>query len=94
MEAKSGWDSLKHSLKVWKKVSRHERQLMAHRIYNLAAGTDTTPDVKRSARELLVALKAGPRQHKLDRTAWEDSLDEPANKADWIKEIAEQLASG
>jgi hypothetical protein len=100
VEAKSGWDSLKHSLKVWKKVSRHERQLMAHKIYGLAAGpevagsSETTPEIRRSARELLIALKAGPAQHKLDQAAWEATLDDPAQKAAWIKEIAEQLASG
>ncbi|MCZ9345100.1 hypothetical protein NGM37_45885, partial [Streptomyces sp. TRM76130] len=93
-EPKDTWESLKHSLKVWKKVSRHERQLMAHRIYGLAAGADTTPEVKESARQLLIALKAGPDQHKTDRDTWDASLDDPANRGDWIKEITEQLASG
>ncbi|WP_320782216.1 hypothetical protein [Streptomyces sp. CRN 30] len=91
---KSVGESLKHSLKVWKKVSRGERQLMAHRIYNLASGAGTTPEVQVSARELLVALKAGPEQHKLDPTAWAATLVDPDRKADWIKEITEQLASG
>ncbi|WP_217144060.1 hypothetical protein [Streptomyces sp. AC627_RSS907] len=99
-EAKSSWDSLKHSLKVWKKVSRHERQLMAHKIYSLAAGpdipgsSDTTPEVRRSARELLVALKAGPDQHKMEQEDWETTLNDPEHTSAWLKEIAEQLASG
>ncbi|MFJ6069630.1 hypothetical protein ACIQFU_02100 [Streptomyces sp. NPDC093065] len=98
--AKSGWESLKHSLKVWKKVSRHERRLMAHKIYRMAAGPDvpgsaeTTPEVRQSARELLVALKAGPDQHRMERAAWEASLNDPEHRGAWLKEIAEQLASG
>ncbi|MGV9280881.1 hypothetical protein [Streptomyces sp. NPDC003730] len=93
-------DSLKHALKIWKKVSKGERQAMARKIYRLAAGpgiqgsTDTTPEIRQSARELLVALKAGPAQHKLDPDAWAASLDDPEKSAGWIKEIAEQLASG
>ncbi|MGW5786363.1 hypothetical protein ACWEWK_20475 [Streptomyces sp. NPDC003757] len=93
-------DSLKHALKIWKKVSKGERQAMARKIYHLAAGpgiqgsTDTTPEIRQSARELLVALKAGPAQHKLDPDAWAASLDDPEKSAGWIKEIAEQLASG
>ncbi|MEU3897979.1 hypothetical protein [Streptomyces sp. NPDC045251] len=97
---KSRTDSLKHSLKVWKKVSKGERQAMARKIYGLAAGpgvpgsADTTPELRQSARELLVALKAGPEQHKLAPEAWAATLDDPERKAAWVKEIAEQLASG
>ncbi|MFE9703936.1 hypothetical protein [Streptomyces sp. NPDC005930] len=93
-------DSLKHALKIWKKVSKGERQAMARKIYRLAAGpgiqgsTDTTPEIRQSARELLVALKAGPAQHKLDPDAWAVSLNDPEQSAGWVKEIAEQLASG
>ncbi|CAM5736566.1 hypothetical protein STENM223S_07622 [Streptomyces tendae] len=93
-------DSLKHALKIWKKVSKGERQAMARKIYRLAAGpgiqgsTDTTPEIRQSARELLVALKAGPAQHKLEPDAWAASLNDPEKSAGWIKEIAEQLASG
>ncbi|TDT40750.1 hypothetical protein EV562_102134 [Streptomyces sp. BK208] len=93
-------DSLKHALKIWKKVSKGERQAMARRIYRLAAGPDiqgstgTTPEIRQSARELLVALKAGPAQHKLEPDAWAASLNDPEKSAGWIKEIAEQLASG
>lgn len=93
-------DSLKHALKIWKKVSKGERQAMARKIYRLAAGpgiqgsTDTTPEIRQSARELLVALKAGPAQHKLDPDAWAASLNDPEQSAGWVKEIAEQLASG
>ncbi|WP_217249250.1 hypothetical protein [Streptomyces sp. AC602_WCS936] len=100
VQAKSRTDSLKHSLKVWKKVSKGERQAMARKIYGLAAGpgvpgsADTTPELRQSARELLVALKAGPEQHKLAPEAWAATLDDPEQKAAWVKEIAEQLASG
>ncbi|GAA3992285.1 hypothetical protein GCM10022384_45040 [Streptomyces marokkonensis] len=93
-------ESLKHALKFWKKVSKGERQAMARKIYGLAAGPDvpgsggTTPQLRQSARELLIALKAGPAQHKLDPEAWETTLNDPAKKGGWISEIAEQLASG
>lgn len=99
-EAWSRKDSLKHALKIWKKVSKGERQAMARKIYGLAAGpdipgsADTTPEIRQSARELLVALKAGPAQHKLEPEAWAESLNDPEKTAGWIKEIAEQLASG
>ncbi|MFE2457903.1 hypothetical protein [Streptomyces sp. NPDC059402] len=99
-EAWSRKDSLKHALKIWKKVSKGERQAMARKIYGLAAGpaipgsADTTPEIRQSARELLVALKAGPAQHKLEPEEWAKSLNDPEQTAVWIKEIAEQLASG
>ncbi|MFG2679091.1 hypothetical protein [Streptomyces sp. NPDC048392] len=98
--ARSRKDSLKHALKIWKKVSKGERQAMARRIYGLAAGpdipgsADTTPEIRQSARELLVALKAGPAQHKLEPQAWAETLNDPERTAGWVKEIAEQLASG
>ncbi|MEV5372563.1 hypothetical protein AB0N12_24875 [Streptomyces albogriseolus] len=99
-KAASRGDSLKHALTFWKKVSKGERQAMAREIYALAAGpgipgsADTTPEMRESARALLVALKAGPADHKLDPEAWAQSLDDPAKTAGWISEIAEQLASG
>ncbi|MFC9469042.1 hypothetical protein [Streptomyces coelicoflavus] len=102
-EPEDAWsrkDSLKHALKIWKKVSKGERQAMARKIYGLAAGpdipgsADTTPEIRQSARELLVALKAGPAQHKLEPEAWAESLNDPEKTAGWVKEIAEQLASG
>ncbi|WP_087790787.1 hypothetical protein [Streptomyces sp. CS159] len=99
-DAWSRKDSLKHALKIWKKVSKGERQAMARKIYGLAAGpdipgsADTTPEIRQSARELLVALKAGPAQHKLEPEAWAESLNDPEKTAGWVKEIAEQLASG
>lgn len=99
-EAAPRTDSLKHALKFWKKVSKGERQAMARKIYGLAAGPDvpgsgnTTPELRQSARELLIALKAGPTQHKLDAEAWELTLNDPAKRDGWVKEIAEQLASG
>ncbi|MGW6684556.1 hypothetical protein ACWGBO_32505 [[Kitasatospora] papulosa] len=97
-EAASRGESLKHALKFWKKVSKGERQSMAREIYALAAGPEisgrTTAEMRESARALLIALKSGPAQHKLDAEAWAESLNDPARSAGWIKEIAEQLASG
>ncbi|MFE4690475.1 hypothetical protein ACFRH6_10510 [Streptomyces sp. NPDC056749] len=99
-EAASRGDSLKHALKFWKKVSKGERQAMAREIYALAAGPEisgsgrTTAEMRESARALLVALKSGPAKHKLEPEAWAESLNDPARSAGWIKEIAEQLASG
>ncbi|CAM5659726.1 hypothetical protein [Streptomyces atroolivaceus] len=99
-EAASRKESLKHALKFWKKVSRGERQAMAREIYALAAGPDisgsgkTTAEMRESARALLIALKSGPAKHKLEPQAWTETLNDPAKSAGWIKEIAEQLASG
>ncbi|OSP32751.1 hypothetical protein B7767_37920 [Streptomyces sp. 13-12-16] len=99
-KAASRGDSLKHALTFWKKVSKGERQAMAREIYALAAGPgipgsgDTTPEMRESARALLIALKAGPTDHRLDPEAWAQTLDDPAKTAGWISEIAEQLASG
>lgn len=99
-EAASRDESLKHALKFWKKVSQGERQAMAREIYALAAGPGipgsggTTAEMRESARALLIALKSGPAQHELEPEAWADTLDDPAKSAGWIKEIAEQLASG
>ncbi|GAA2254503.1 hypothetical protein GCM10010415_13540 [Streptomyces atrovirens] len=98
--AASRGDSLKHALTFWKKVSKGERQAMAREIYALAAGPgipgsgDTTPEMRESARALLIALKAGPTDHKLDPEPWAQTLDDPTKTAGWISEIAEQLASG
>ncbi|WP_329461052.1 hypothetical protein [Streptomyces sp. NBC_01431] len=99
-EAASRSESLKHALKFWQKVSKGERQAMAREIYALAAGPDiqgtgsTTAEMRDSARALLIALKSGPTNHKLEPEAWADSLNDPAKTTGWIKEIAEQLASG
>ncbi|MGC9436451.1 hypothetical protein [Streptomyces sp. WG5] len=94
-------ESLSHALKFWKKVSKGERQAMARKIYGLAAGPDvpgsgsTTPELRQSARQLLIALKAGPDQHNLNTVEeWELTLNDPAKRDAWIAEIAEQLASG
>lgn len=79
-------------------MSKGERQAMAREIYALAAGPEisgrTTAEMRESARALLIALKSGPAQHKLEPEAWAESLNDPARSAGWIKEIAEQLASG
>ncbi|MEU7471542.1 hypothetical protein AB0A94_23960 [Streptomyces sp. NPDC044984] len=99
-EAASRGESLKHALTFWKKVSKGERQAMAREIYALAAGPGipgsghTTAEMRESARALLIALKAGPTDHKLDPEVWAETLDDPAKTAGWISEIAEQLASG
>ncbi|MGW1463250.1 hypothetical protein ACWCPT_02695 [Streptomyces sp. NPDC002308] len=92
-------DALKEALKFWKKVENGERQAMARRVYALAAGPDikgsdrTAPEMRDSARDLLVVLKAGPANQKLDPEAWAASLNDPGKSAAWIKEIAEQLSS-
>ncbi|MCC3653974.1 hypothetical protein LIX60_21415 [Streptomyces sp. S07_1.15] len=98
-EPASREDALKEALKFWKKVENGERQAMARKIYGLAAGPDirgsgaTAAEMRDSARALLIALKAGPANHRLAPDAWADSLNDPAKTAAWIKEIAEQLSS-
>ncbi|MCX5397839.1 hypothetical protein [Streptomyces sp. NBC_00102] len=97
--AASREEALKESLKFWKKVSNGERQAMARKLYALAAGPDiegsshTTTEMRDSARSLLIVLKAGPTQQKLDPEAWAVSLNDPGKSAAWVKEIAEQLSS-
>ncbi|MGQ4516679.1 hypothetical protein [Streptomyces sp. DW26H14] len=92
-------DALKEALKFWKKVENGERQAMARKIYALAAGPDiggqggSTPEMRDSARALLVALKAGPANQKLTPEAWAESLNDPTKSAAWVKEITEQLSS-
>ncbi|MGW8631379.1 hypothetical protein [Streptomyces sp. NPDC055793] len=99
-EAASRKESLQHALKFWKKVSKGERAAMAREIYALAAGPDiagsggTTEEMRQSGMSLLIALKSGPADHKLDQEAWVASLNDPSKTDGWIKEIAEQLASG
>ncbi|MFI0897282.1 hypothetical protein [Streptomyces sp. NPDC020983] len=98
-EPASRGDALKEALKFWKKVENGERQAMARRIYALAAGPsvrgsgDTSAQMRESARDLLVALKAGPADQRLTPEEWAASLDDPAGTAAWVKEIAEQLSS-
>ncbi|CAM5603494.1 hypothetical protein STENM36S_01422 [Streptomyces tendae] len=91
--AKGSGDSLLHAMKFWKKITRYKRQLAAHKIYNMVAREDTDPALRASALQLLILIKAGPTDHKLDRDEWEASLKQPAKKGDWIKEITDQLAS-
>ncbi|MEQ6025375.1 hypothetical protein SOM70_22660 [Streptomyces salinarius] len=93
-EAKPTWESLKHAMKVWKKVSKYKRQLAAHKLYDMVSRPDTEPELRRSALDLLVVLKAGPTDHGMDPRTWQESLMDPAAKADWIKEITDQLSSG
>ncbi|MGW0934181.1 hypothetical protein [Streptomyces sp. NPDC002666] len=98
-EPASREDALKEALKFWKKVENGERQAMARKIYRLAAGVDiagsgsTSAEMRDSARALLLALKAGPAQHRQTPDEWADSLNDPEKSAAWVKEIAEQLSS-
>ncbi|CAL9468436.1 hypothetical protein [Streptomyces sp. enrichment culture] len=91
--AKGTGDSLVHAMKFWKKITRYKRQLAAHKIYNMVSREGTDPALRASALQLLILIKAGPTDHKLERDDWETSLMDPAKKADWIKEITDQLAS-
>ncbi|OMI89288.1 hypothetical protein BSZ07_14665 [Streptomyces sp. M1013] len=91
--AKGSGDSLLHAMKFWKKITRYKRQLAAHKIYNMVAREGTDPALRASALQLLILIKAGPTDHKLERDEWEASLRQPAKKGDWIKEITDQLAS-
>ncbi|WP_282083479.1 hypothetical protein [Streptomyces tendae] len=93
-EALPTWESLKHAMKVWKKISAYKRQLAANKLYGMLSRPDTQPELRRSAMDLLVVLKAGPDDHGMDQETWEASLMDPAKKADWIKEITDQLSSG
>ncbi|MFH8642772.1 hypothetical protein ACH4B4_00165 [Streptomyces tendae] len=91
--AKGTGDSLLHAMKFWKKITQYKRQLAAHKLYNMVSRPDTDPAMRDSALQLLILIKAGPTDHKLERDEWEASLRDPAKKADWIKEITDQLAS-
>ncbi|MBT2410766.1 hypothetical protein J7I94_09365 [Streptomyces sp. ISL-12] len=99
-EAASEKEAWKHALAFWRKVENGPRQAKARDIYRLAAGP-TLPEnagpaakTQKDARDLLKVLKCGPGDHKLTDEAWENSLNDPDQKANWIKEITEQLASG
>ncbi|MFE2375525.1 hypothetical protein [Streptomyces sp. NPDC059398] len=98
-EPASREEALKEALKFWKKVQNGERQAMARKLYGLAAGADingsgdTSAEMRDSARALLIALKAGPANHRLSPEAWAASLNDPSKSAAWVKEIAEQLSS-
>ncbi|WP_234010484.1 hypothetical protein [Streptomyces sp. SPB074] len=99
-EPASKEEALKESLKFWRGVEHGQRQAVAREIYRRAAGDSvpgskgTAPDMRASARALLVALKAGPAQHGLSEEEWAASLDDPARTASWHTEIAAQLSSG
>ncbi|MER6919109.1 hypothetical protein [Streptomyces spiralis] len=99
-EASSRGQALKESLKFWKKAEKSEREAAAHVIYAFAAGDEIhgehaikDVELRRTAREMLIALKAGPADHKLKRGEWEESLNDPEKTAAWIKEITEALSS-
>jgi hypothetical protein len=92
--AQPTWESLQHAMKFWKKITRYKRQLAAHKIYSMVSNPHTDPALRDSALQLLVLIKAGPDDHKLERDEWEARLMNPAEKADWIKEITDQLSSG
>ncbi|MFH8440815.1 hypothetical protein ACH4D3_06205 [Streptomyces sp. NPDC018026] len=91
--AKDTGDSLLHAMKFWKKITRYKRQLAAHKIYNMVSREGTDPTLRASALQLLILIKAGPTDHNLERPEWEARLTNPAEKADVIKEITDQLAS-
>ncbi|MDX3401078.1 hypothetical protein [Streptomyces sp. ME01-18h] len=91
--AKDTGDSLLHAMKFWKKITRYKRQLAAHKIYNMVSRENTDPALRASALQLLTLIKAGHTDHKMERDEWEASLRQPAKKAEWIKEITDQLAS-
>ncbi|WP_244941885.1 hypothetical protein [Streptomyces rubrogriseus] len=91
--AKDAGDSLLHAMKFWKKITRYKRQLAAHKIYNMVSRENTDPALRASALQLLTLIKAGHTDHKMDEAEWEASLRQPAKKAEWIKEITDQLAS-
>ncbi|MFD6191733.1 hypothetical protein [Streptomyces sp. NPDC060275] len=93
-EALPTWESLKHAMKVWTKISAYKRQLAAKKLYGMLSRPDTQPELRRSAMDLLVVINAGPEKHGTDQATWEASLMDPAKKADWIKEITDQLSSG
>ncbi|MFD7466702.1 hypothetical protein [Streptomyces tendae] len=91
--AKDTGDSLLHAMKFWKKITRYKRQMAAHRLYNMVSRQDTDPALRASALQLLILIKAGPTDHKLEPAEWEARLMNPAEKGDVIKEITDQLAS-
>ncbi|MDT0419745.1 hypothetical protein RM574_30170 [Streptomyces sp. DSM 41982] len=99
-EPKTKDEALKESLKFWRKVEHGKRQAVAREIYKRAAGEaipgskETAPDMRASARALLIALKAGPSHLGLSQEAWAESLNDPDRTASWHAEIAAQLASG
>ncbi|MFG3128786.1 hypothetical protein [Streptomyces tendae] len=91
--AKDTGDSLLHAMKFWKKITKYKRQLAAHKIYNMISREGTDPALRASALQLLILIKAGPENHNLQPAEWEARLMNPAEKADVIKEITDQLAS-
>lgn len=98
-EAMSRGDALREALKFWKKAENGERKAVARRIYQYAAGptvnaqSGVTSELRETAREILIVLKAGPADHRMDRVAWEGSLNDPERTEAWIKEIEEALSS-
>ncbi|WP_328377180.1 hypothetical protein OHB13_12820 [Streptomyces sp. NBC_00440] len=98
-EPASRQDALKEALKFWKKAEHSKRDAMARTLYGLAAGPETSagrqtsPEYRASARELLVALKAGPANLHMTTEQWTQSLNDSADAEKWQKEIANQLAS-
>ena len=98
-EAMSRGEALREALKFWKKAENGERKAVARRIYQYAAGptvnaqSGVTSELRETAREILIVLKAGPADHRMDRVAWEGSLNDPERTEAWIKEIEEALSS-
>ncbi|MGW8871366.1 hypothetical protein ACWGN8_37720, partial [Streptomyces sp. NPDC055768] len=92
-------DAVAEFFKVTKSVKQGERHHMAQKLYALAAGPevrvgrDVPEEIRRSARALLVVLKAGPDQHHQSEEEWTASLNDPAQQGAWEKEITNQLSS-
>ncbi|MCF2127488.1 hypothetical protein L1I79_13715 [Strepomyces sp. STD 3.1] len=92
-------DAVAEFFKVTKSVKQGERHHMAQKLYALAAGPDVRvgrdvpEDIRRSARALLVVLKAGPDQHHQSEEEWTASLNDPTQQGAWEKEITNQLSS-
>lgn len=92
-------EAMREALKFWKKAETGERKAMARRLYQFAAGPDVNAqsgvndELRATAREILVILKAGPADHRMDREAWEGSLNDPEKSEAWVKEIESALSS-
>ncbi|WP_437056410.1 hypothetical protein [Streptomyces sp. enrichment culture] len=92
-------DGMLEAVKVTKSVEQGERQLMAQELYALAAGPDVPvgahvpPEIRASARDLLVKIKCGPEKHRQSQEEWDESLNDPGRQDTWEKTIAKQIAS-
>ncbi|MFD7029288.1 hypothetical protein ACFWAR_14760 [Streptomyces sp. NPDC059917] len=89
------------ALALWRPVGTSTRQVLAARLYELAAGPDGP--ASRAAQELLRALQLGPEdfaEHRrldgrvrLTEAEWRDSLHAPAEKEAWTGAIEKKLST-